>query len=224
MSYADFQVGISPPWLQRTGGARVQRAFGVEGDYQRDRARQGVLAAYPGSGPNDALPYIGADRLLPQASGESNSVYAERLRTAWDSVDGWSFGGSHGSMLRALARAGFPMGHDAGAWIIQRVRRYSYLTGSTVTFGIHAGWSWDASDPSIWPQFGIVFAADVAGLSAGSESARVLNATVNLWKPVKARYMGAIVVVSLPLWGWPLTVTWGSFSWGGGSSRFIPPR
>src|SRR6185369_8237222 len=109
-SYSDYQSKLAPPWLQGPNGLIIQQGLGAEKDDFLDRTRQGVLSNFPDQGPTDALPHIGADWVLPQADGESDDDYRERLRTAWDSESGWSFAGSHGSLLRALDRAGFPMG------------------------------------------------------------------------------------------------------------------
>lgn len=226
-SYSDYQSKLAPPWLQGANGTIIQQGLGAEKDVFLDRTRQGVLANFPDQGPADALPHIGADWVLPQAAGESNANYRERLRTAWDSVSGWSFAGSHGSLLRALDRAGFPMGTPDGCHIIQRTQRYTYLTatGGDPVFGVHAGWQFDGSPPGLWNQFGLLFGADVSGLTDGSALADRLNTTVRLWKPGKARFMGTKVIVSGPTWGWPIGVRWGDMglTWGGGVTRSIAP-
>lgn len=222
--YSDYESKLAPPWLRGPGAKPVLEEFGGEKDVQVDRARQSVLANFPDQGPVDALAYVGADRLLPQGVGESTATYRERLRTAWDAADGWSFAGSHGSLLFALARAGFPTGLAAGAVIVQRTKRYSYLNAGVVTFGTHSGWTFDGTSPAIWNQFGIIFGADVSGLADGSASAQQLNALVKTWKPSKARFMGTWIVVSGSIWGWPIGVKWGDAlrTWGG-SSRFVSP-
>lgn len=208
---------------------KVLEETGREKDVQIDRARQGVLSDFPDQGPVDALPYIGADRMLPQGVGETTNTYRERLRTAWDAPDGWSFAGSHGSLLFALARAGFPTGLAAGAVIVQRTKRYSYLNAGVVTFGTHTGWSWDTTGPAIWNQFGIIFGADVTGLTDGSTSAQQLNQLVKIWKPAKARFMGTRIMLAGPWWDWPFGVTWDQIgrNWGDGAStgttRFVQP-
>jgi len=223
--YEDYQSKLAPSWLQGPNGNAIERTYGAEKDYQMDLVRQGLLSNLPGQGPADALDYIGEDRVLPPSSGESDNAYAERLRTVWDGVDGWSFAGSHGALLRALARIGLPMGTPNGCHIVQRVKRYSYLSGSTVVFGTHPGWRSDGSPPAIWNRFGLVFGADVVSLTVGSQLAAALNATVRLWKPAKALFVGTKIIVSGPTWGWPLGVTWGAGgrTWGGGVTRFIPP-
>lgn len=226
--YSDYESKLAPPWLRGPGAKPVLEELGGEKDVQVDRARQSVLANFPDQGPTDALSLVGADRQLPQGLGESTADYRERLRTAWDAPDGWSFAGSHGSLLYALARAGFPTGLAAGAVVVQRTKRYSYLAGSAgsyvVTFGTHSGWTFDGTGPEVWNQFGILFGADVSGLTDGSASAQQLNALVRTWKPDKARFMGTWIVLSGSIWGWPLSALWGDVGrmWGG-SSRFVAP-
>jgi hypothetical protein len=230
VSYQDYQSKLGPPWLRRDVMRTFEEQLGAEKDDQLDAARQAVLASIPGQGPVDALVHQGADRLLPRAAGETDDDYGERLRTVWDSPEGWSFAASYGGLLRALARAGFPTGVD-GANVVQRVRRYAYLDGDsatgTVTFGTHATMTFDASPPWLWHQFAIVFGADVADLEEGSELADLLNETVRIWKPAKAWYVGAWVLVGGKAWGWPPGIAWGDgTAWGDGAgvNRYIPPR
>ncbi len=223
-AYADYQEHRLPVGPNQRA---IERAFGTEKDEQLDRIRQALLVGMPGQAPSDALNYIGAERMLPRVNAEANDVYAERLRTAWDGLGGWSYAGSHGSLLRALDRAGFPMGDPDGAHIIQRVRRYSWLdaSGGDVVFGTHPGWKFDGSPKKIWNQFGILFGADVPGLDVGTPLAETLNRIVRLWKPAKARFMGTIVVTTPPVWGWPVGTAWGDggLTWGPSASRKITP-
>ncbi len=111
--------------------------------------------------------------------------------------------------------------------LIQRTKRYSCLSDTAagvVVFGVHNGWTFNSQGPDAFNQFGIMFGADIADLYDGSQKAITLNALVREWKPAKARYMGARVVVSGSIWGWPIGVTWGQAvrNWGG-VSRFIAP-
>lgn len=217
--------------LVRTGDWQAPRIklleadLGTEKDIQYERARQAVLSNNLDACPDDALAYIGQERQLPQAVGESNANYRERLRVCWDRADGWSFAGSHGSLLFALARAGFPVGDPAGAHVVQRIKIYSWLAAGVVTFGTHSIWEFDATDPNQWNQFGIVFGADVSGLSTGTAKAAALNQIVRLWKPAKARFMGTWVIVSGPVWGWPIGAAWGDLGrvWDIAVSRFVSP-
>jgi len=230
LKYADYQPLSSPGWLQRKNGAAYQGALGTELDVAVDRIRQAVLASFPDAPggvlatPADALDHIGADRLLPRIAGEAHAAYAERLRTAWDA---WLLAGTYTGLLRALARAGFPTG-ATGMNIIQRTKRYAYLSGDGLTgtpvLLTHNGFDFDGTPRTVWNQFVVLFASDVSGLTVGSQLALALNNVVRLWKPAKARYMGAVVIVSGVVWGWPIGTQWGAAgNWGDGVSRFIPP-
>lgn len=232
--YADYQKFISPPWLQRDPAGKFQAATGTEADTLADHVRQAAVSGFPDTTgatvntPPDALPFIGADRVLPRRvdAAETDAAYAERLRVAWDT---WQFAGSHGGLLMALARAGFPTGTASGANIVQRTKRYTYLTGwpgaPVVNYATHSGFSLGVA-PNLWNRFGIVFGADftIGGISlaTGTAVATILGNLVRTWKPAKAYYVGAWVIVSGPIWGWPPTAVWGVGTWGGGSSRFIP--
>jgi hypothetical protein len=237
MSYSNYQARLAPGFLQGPKGSAWQRILGAEKDVQLDMNRQAVLADQPGQAPSDALDRIGADRDLPRATSESDADYAERLRTAWTALDGHAFRGSHGAMLRALARAGFPTGRTAGAVIVQRTQLTSSLSGAPGSYVeddvVHDGWTFNEQGPEIWNQFGIVFAAYVPGTGSGLGGtdagalalAATLNNLVRLWKPAKARFMGTHVVMSGAAWGWPIgTATWGlaGRTWGG-NHRFVPP-
>lgn len=225
--YEQYQRNLGPPSLQLANGRVIEGNFGAEKDVAFERARQGLLASFPGVGPSDALDLIGDERQLPRAVGENNANFAARLQVCWDDAHGWLPAGSHKSLLYALDRAGFPMGDPAGAHIIQRHKRYSWLTGAggAPVYGTHPIWTFDGANPRMWAQFGILFGADVVGLSTGTALANKLNAIVRLWKPSKARFMGTWIIVSSPTWGWPIGVTWGQVArnWGGGVTRFVAP-
>jgi hypothetical protein len=222
--------------LVQTGdwqGANVkslEQHFGDEKDLEYERARQGLLSNNPVTCPVDALPYIGEERQLPQGVGESTADYRARLKVAWDRDDGWLFGGTHGGLLKALARAGFPTGDPDGAHVMQRIQLYSWIDTGVVTFGTHSIWTFDAAPPGAWNRFGIVFGAEftppVGSLfSDGDPSATLLNGIVEAWKPAKALFAGSWVVLSGSIWGWPpATALWGAGgrTWGG-SSRFVSP-
>ncbi len=249
--FSKYQERHGPGFLQGPNGGAWGRALGEEKNYQLDTNRQAVLADIPRpTSTADELVYIGADRALPRAIGsylgglspesdpantQADAAYAERLRTCWDANDGHRFKGSHGGLLRALARAGFPVGLAVGAVLIQRTKRYSYLSDTVpgqVVFGVHSGWTFNPQGPDMFNQFGIMFGADLGNdpatglpkLADGTQMAITLNALVREWKPAKARYMGAKVVVSGSIWGWPIGATWGQAgrNWGG-VSRFIAP-
>lgn len=236
--YRTYQSGLvqTGDW-QGPNIKLLESDLGSEKDIEYERARQGILSNNPVTCPPDALPYIGQERMLPQAVGESTADYRARLKAAWDRADGWAFAGSHGGMLQALARAGFPMGSPDGCFIMQRINLYSWLQSGVVTFGTHPIWNFDSSPPNVWNQFGIIFGADFStsfipgssSFSDGDPSAALLNGIVAQWKPAKARFMGSRVMIAGPWWDWPVGVQWDAVSrdWGDGvttgTTRFVQP-
>lgn len=228
------QRGVQPPSEQLPVAQVVEGNYGAEKDIMFERARQGVLSNMPGSGPADSLDIVGQERQLPRAvdingvAVETDVAFGERLRTSWDADDGWTSGGAHGPLLRALDRGGFPMGDPAGAHIIQVYKRWSWLSasGGVPVYSTHAR-PWTFGGLPLWQPnaFAIVFGADVPELTVGSPAADRLQDIVERWAPVKARFMGTWIIVSGLAWGWPPGVhTWGELGlvWGG-TVRKIPP-
>src|SRR6185312_7523201 len=183
-----------------------------------------MLTNLPGIAPPDALPIIAAERVLRRASSDTDATFAEYLRTAWDTQ---YRAGSHRRVLEELDRAGFPMGDPDGAHVMQRYKRYSWLTasGGSFTEGTHPVWTFDGAPPTLNTQWGIVFGADVGGLSTGTPSANTLNDICDRFGPRKSKFMGTWIIVSGPTWGWPVGTLWGAvgLTWGGGVTRFVPP-
>ncbi len=216
----------------------IERVFGGEKDIQFERARQASLVGLLGIGPDGQVDSIGEGRLLPRAltespadeGGANDTAYGDRLRQMWTNKHGHRRAGGHEGMLRALDRAGFPMGDPDGAHVIQKTKLVSYLNVGVVTFFDHTGWLFDWRGPELWGQFGILFGADFTPpigttFQDGDPSADLLNRLIKQWKPPKSVFMGTWVVVSGPTWGWPVGVTWGMGGrvWGGGSTRFVSP-
>lgn len=70
--------------------------FGLAIDALIEKADEGVKARIPTLCDPSALPYIGADRVMPQGPNESNDAYRIRLQRAWDT---WARAGSARSVL-----------------------------------------------------------------------------------------------------------------------------
>lgn len=85
------------------GEARAQ-AQGIMKDAFCEAAIDAVKCRWPQTGPEDALPPIGFDRLLPQNPGESASAYRSRLEQAWAL---WPAAGTKAGILAALSILGF---------------------------------------------------------------------------------------------------------------------
>jgi hypothetical protein len=219
------QQNLGPPSTKLPNAQVVEGEYGAEKDVEAERARQGMLTALPGLTPVDALPFIAQERQIPKAASDTDATWAEALRTAWDAH---ARNTSHRRILEALDRAGFPMGDPAGAHVMQRFKRYTWLTSSGGSFaeGTHPPWTFDPTAPRwMWNQFGIIFGADVPGLTVGSPMADLLNETIDSLQPADGNFMGTWIIVSGPTWGWPVGTTWGQVgrNWGGGVTRYIPP-
>lgn len=225
-------------WLRGPQGQALSRAMATEIELQNNLLRQGLLARFPAKGntdtvtkqyglpPSDALDQIGADRLLPRGPGESDATYSARLLAAWAA---WEFAGSHYGVLRALNLAGY-----ANMVIVQDNGRYSQLTGSAgditdLTFGTlmtcvnrggKPGWTFDTR-VDFYSRFAIVFTADASNLSTDAGQ-KTLVSIVNNWKPAKAQFVAAYVILSGRLFGWPIGRTLGADpNLGGNSVRVI---
>lgn len=70
------------PWLDGPNGRAVAGATGRAQDAELVKLRDAVRMRAPLEAPSDALPYLGRDRMLLQAPGESSSAYAARLDNA----------------------------------------------------------------------------------------------------------------------------------------------
>jgi hypothetical protein len=102
MSVLSFSLALlrrGPPWLQRTVGGAVMRAFGDPLDTLRDLTADAVDARFPRATRPDALPPIGRDRKIVRGLNEPASTYAARLRRWW--TDHQTRGNPH-AMLRQL--------------------------------------------------------------------------------------------------------------------------
>lgn len=202
--------------------------------------------ARTGSGPADAVTVspggallrIGNDRQIIPGPAESAASYRLRLDQAWDT---WTRAGTHLGLLLELKAQGFPTGAN-GATIVQHNGRYAQLSatddlvlGSTMLCDTRMDLARELQSPRLngftldirdqfYSSFMIIFPINVPTLRAGTNSAGRLNATVQKWKPGKAIYIGATVITTGGVWGWPLTKTWGDGGkWGEGITAFVPP-
>lgn len=231
MPYATWEVLKGPPILQdsRGIGPRVLKAFGAIKDDILARQKEAVAAGWPGLAPADALAAIGKDRGLPRIAGETDLVYAERLRTAWDT---WALAGSRTGLLAALTRAGYPA---AGAMYLieESGTQTRYVSGAPVFGTLQAQLGtgrpgWDFDDRSLGTRFALLFDTDNTATldpstTAGAASVATIISLAIQWKPADATFWGIYVQITGKTYGWPVGTTWGSFNWGGNSVRQIRP-
>ena len=172
MSYRSYESKRAPVSLRNANGTKVLEELGGEKDVQIDVARQVTLANFPDKGPSDALPLVGGDRLLPRAVDgfgfiEAEIAYRERLRTAWDALGGWAYAGSHGAVLRALARGGFPNSLAAGS--ANGLINYTVVAKTTgnINFVVSGGVG-PARVFTVSPNPGAALVVDTVTLAAGN--------------------------------------------------------
>jgi hypothetical protein len=86
LTFTDAIVNLAPPWLRRTRGAAVLRGIGTVIERVFHATSDGVAVRFPGAveGADDALPYIGRDRVIARGPNEDAATYAARLRTWWE--------------------------------------------------------------------------------------------------------------------------------------------
>ena len=254
MPYEEWLPSILPPWLN-TNGRAFARGVGARMDKIVQLYRDAVLSRFPKFAPEDALGYIGKERGLPRGPAESASAYALRLAAAWTAWQGdqtpvtgkGGGGGTPLGLLNAIKAAGLPTG-STGATIVTtngtgNTGSYFQLDGSgnlvkgdlmanvnrsNLTGAIPGtleGWTFRHDTDHFWSIFGIVFPADVPTLRAGTADASRLNAAAEQWRQGNELYVGAWVIESGRLLGWPAgRRTSGTEPVLGGNVRhFIPP-
>jgi hypothetical protein len=83
--FEDLAVRVSPPWLQRTVGGALMRAFGAVMDDMLTDAVQGVGMRFPTDVvAADALALTGKERRMLRGPAEASKTYARRIRRWWD--------------------------------------------------------------------------------------------------------------------------------------------
>lgn len=141
-----------PTWLGNVPGLRklfsVLWTVALIGDCLREIAWEGQLAAYPGVGTPDALPYIGASRGLIQGPSEPNATFAKRC-IAWLSTVA-TMGSAEGLVRQVQA---FLIGQGslgAGVYpVVAFVDRAGNMTTANADTSITesvVSWNWDQVD------------------------------------------------------------------------------
>jgi len=95
----DAIKAISPPWLQTGTAEKFLYTHGAVMDALCEKMNQAIHAHMPTYAPPSALPFIGADRLIPQGFLEPNANYYTRLQQAFDS---WARAGSDRSVMQQV--------------------------------------------------------------------------------------------------------------------------
>lgn len=152
--------GIAPAFLADNGpqfpttAGKLLYVLGMGIDLLLEKANQGVKARFPTVCDPSALPYIGADRLIPQGPGEPISSYRVRLQRAFPS---WAHAGSPFGILSSVLPMFLPLTpvvrtvSDKSDWD-------SYQAGADPTkppdheFVTAQNWNWDNDTYDAGPQ------------------------------------------------------------------------
>ena len=221
MSYQAFSVdpAVAPPWLLQPNGAAWLQAFGHLKDYLAGRSKEAVKARLTALCPTDALATIGTERGIPRGPGETDARYRTRLQAAWTA---WQWAGTPYGMLQAFLAAGY-----GGVTLqTQNAQQFSLdasgdLVISSMAAPVHLGGS-----PELWSQFAVLILApwpswwNGTAPADGSTDQQFAAALVKAWKPAHAQCVG-LKVIQGPAWG--VNMTWGSFTWGAGTTTVWTP-
>ncbi len=204
---------LFPGWMQGPLGGGLALALGHLKDAFAQTARQAVKARFPALAPADALPSIGADRLLERVPFDSDGSYRLRLLAAWDL---WAKGGTKTGIEDAILNVGYSTValYDAhtidlgpGSWARFVVVLLEHAWGSDGVWG----------DPPAWGDGG------TWGSTALLSEVDLILRQVRLWKGAHARCLNVIVPLSGELWGVPPEGLWGDAGvWGGAAAYWLP--
>lgn len=104
-TYDVYQLSLMPTALRGPVGEARASAQGLFKDGFPEAAIAAVKCRWATTCPEDALPAIGFERLLPRSPVESTAQYRDRLQRAWDL---WPFAGTRQGVITALNILGFP--------------------------------------------------------------------------------------------------------------------
>lgn len=97
--------GITPRWLS---GVPLGRAWLLGNAVMKDAAlaaaKLAVKARFPSLAPDDALPYLAAERRIERGHQYTIAQFREQIVNAWDA---WSLAGTKDGLVAALRTAGF---------------------------------------------------------------------------------------------------------------------
>jgi hypothetical protein len=136
-SYEQWLVEQSPGWLQGPYGAGYVGTLGLTKDTVVDAVKQAIKARFIKLAPNDALGYIGDDRVIERYPVDTDATYRARLVAAWET---WLYAGTDRGVIAAMNAAGFA-----------NVQIFNNLVGP----GFEMTWPPD-SDAANWSRFWVV--------------------------------------------------------------------
>lgn len=214
---------LTPSWLRGPLGEGLALALGHMKDAFAQAAKQAVKARFPLICPADALPSIGADRMLERMPPETEPSYRARLVAAWEA---WAKGGTPEGITDAVVLTGVctPV-YDGPDLVSPRV--YDVL---------HDGWGGAGSWARFWlvleqPHIfqacwtigdGTLVADDtVLGYTGATQAqGHLITRQVSKWKGAHARCEGVILVLSGVIIGSGWTIGDGTLI--GGETCLLP--
>lgn len=196
-------VEAMPPWLRRTYGGKLVRAFGITLDAIADRSADAMAARLPSEALPDALPYIGRDRKIVRGLDESDASYAGRLRR-WLPDHKRRGGGI--ALLRQLEAyyASSPKQIDL---VYETGTRYTLGPDGTITKD-SIEWR-EGSDPAAWAQAFVFVRYDAEPFVSYAEAQSVVS-IVREWMPghIQNFYVWGVYPGGGDLWDYPDGVLW----------------
>jgi hypothetical protein len=210
-TYKDYITELAPPWLRQVKGETYLRGLADPFDAIAQRHKDGVKQRFPDFASPGALTEIGGERGLPRGPSETDSAYATRLKKAWDV---WPYAGTPLGMLTALLAAGY-----SHVYLITQKGQWHTLDGSAQLVTTQ-GPELTLSANNFWNSYLVYFYSTLpaswvsGGVPADNSSeANNIRAILEAWAPAHMKREKIVIAQGGPIWG--LTMTWGSFTWGG---------
>ena len=149
----DAMKTASPPWFQNGTAERFLYGLGLSMDALCEKMNQASQAHMPTKAPSSTLPFIGADRLIPQGVLEPSSNFALRLQLSFDS---WAFAGiNRGTLAQILGYLTpfAPMARVVTDPHGSLTKWDTYVAGTnlvanpqpTITANVAMNWNWDGT-------------------------------------------------------------------------------
>ena len=166
MSITDAIDAITPAsWMQGDVFRALKGSIALVIDAMIERQRQGIIARMPTYGTPTALPLIGADRVMPRGPGETDAIYAERLRRAFSSYRRAGLPAILLTQLRAFVQAGY----SAVAYVVNGSSQWLTLGADySERYDPTPSWDWDG-DTSPWHTW-VILAPSADGTTAWQQS------------------------------------------------------
>lgn len=134
MNFTDWLSAIKPAWLSGPWGKKWDQVFGGFVEAITDSTNDANLARLVLKAPDDALPYIGAERWTERGRLETLVSYRARLADFWEQAQKW--------------------GTDDG--IIGALKALPIVPASTFVQSYHDGWT-GYGESTWWSRFWVLF-------------------------------------------------------------------